>query len=269
MPTYKCYSCMKSFSSPYRFIEVRDGGSCPRCHTLITELNLIGVAPQRARRSSAPPRIGRPGREETLFQRCLEALQSGRSVCIGERHEINGLARRTLINYLPRLAHYARWIGLEIPEMEQDAWDQMGVEECRDYFNQVFRGKEPGLGDVMAAARNANLGVLCYDYMLLGAMKGKGFDDKVAKKLVRLHVPPAKDGLTKRTDAVAWENANRTNMMNRYAADRINVLRGTHALAEPYLILVGAAHIDPECCRAFPTLQDLLIDNPLAIDTTK
>lgn len=269
MPTYKCYSCMKSFSSPYWFLDVRDGGACPRCQTLITELNLIGVVPQRPRRNSAPPRLGRPSSEETLLQRCLEALQSGRSVCIGEKHEVNGFARRVLIKYMRRLAHYARWIGLEIPGMEQDSWEKMGVEDCREMFNQVFRGKDPGLGDVMAAARNAGLGVFCYDYMLLGALRGQGYDKKVAKQLEDLGVPKAKGGLAKRNDAVSWENANRTNMMNRYAADQINRLRGTNDLAEPYLILVGAAHIDPTCCTTFPTLQDLLVDNPLAIDTTK
>lgn len=38
--TYKCFSCMKSFSTNRLYQSVHDGGICPRCSTLITRVNL-------------------------------------------------------------------------------------------------------------------------------------------------------------------------------------------------------------------------------------
>ncbi|MBY0430300.1 MAG: hypothetical protein K2Q10_03810 [Rhodospirillales bacterium] len=38
---YKCFACMKQFASDTLFRRPQDGGYCPRCHTMITDTNLI------------------------------------------------------------------------------------------------------------------------------------------------------------------------------------------------------------------------------------
>lgn len=242
MPYCTCVICRHPFYSPT--VAVRPGGPA-----------LLGVACVDCRIQSNLVQVKHRDREAELFQACKEKLQARKSICLGEKHEDGGLARRMLIRYMARFAQLGvRCLGIEAPNV---ALEFIGGDlGC---ITQLTKGRNPGLGEVAVAAERCTLAVQLYDYDITTRSE---FDIVVG--LAKTHgisgIPSKFSGTVPKYGG--WDNTYRCALMNYYAPRHLTGFTG-----KLYIILVGADHLVSS--RGHPPLQDLLSDKPAPIDATK